>query len=173
MMWSWPLAMRSSGSRSALPESTSDPRCELTLASTPSHTMGPGAGCAVPEDEEPWRADCSVSATTLTHGRTAANERCEAFPVEEGHCSVVAGAEFVVRLACVKGQPYDFHEDMCGCSGCHGGGRGHDQFQHVVGMGDHCHVVGRDFPDGCAHAFGELPLRLRRDGLVVIGDQEP
>src|SRR5690554_144952 len=51
-------------------------------------------------------------------------------------------------------------------------GRGRDQAQHVVGMRDHRHVIGRDFDGGCAHSGGELSLGLRRDRLVTVGDEE-
>ena len=40
-------------------------------------------------------------------------------------------------------------------------------------MGDHRDVAGRDLDGGGAHAGGELPLGIRREGLVVGGDQVP
>jgi hypothetical protein len=54
--------------------------------------------------------------------------------------------------------------------GLDGLGSGLDELQHVVGVGDHCHVVGRDLSGGGAHAGGELPLGIGRDGLIAIGN---
>ena len=54
-----------------------------------------------------------------------------------------------------------------------GFGGGLDELSHVVGMGDHGHVAGRDFDRRGVHPLGELPLGLGRDGLVVLSDQEP
>ena len=52
-------------------------------------------------------------------------------------------------------------------------GGGLDELGHLVGVGDHRHVAGRDLDRGGAHALGEQPFGSRRDGLVVRGDQEP
>ena len=48
-----------------------------------------------------------------------------------------------------------------------------DELRHVIGVGDHRHVVRRDFDGGGAHAGGELTLGIGRDGLIAVGDQEP
>ena len=52
-------------------------------------------------------------------------------------------------------------------------GSGLDELQHVIGVGDHRHVVRRDFDGGGAHAGGELALGIGRDGLIAVGDHEP
>lgn len=52
-------------------------------------------------------------------------------------------------------------------------GSGLDELHHVIGVGDHRHVVRRDFDGGGVHAGGELALGIGRDGLIAVGDQEP
>src|ERR1700689_4012695 len=51
--------------------------------------------------------------------------------------------------------------------------RGLDELCHFIGVGDHRHVAARELDDGRAHAAGELELGVGRDGLIVLGDQEP
>src|SRR5690348_8590098 len=55
----------------------------------------------------------------------------------------------------------------------HGFGGRLDELCHVTGVGDHRDVAGRNLDGGGAHAGGELPLGIRRDRLVVGGDQVP
>jgi hypothetical protein len=48
-----------------------------------------------------------------------------------------------------------------------------DELHYVVGVGDHRYVVCGNLDGGGAHALGELPLSVGRDGLIPFGDQEP
>src|SRR2546423_4835676 len=48
-----------------------------------------------------------------------------------------------------------------------------DELHHVIGVGDHRHVVRRDFDGGGTHAPGEQTLGIGWDGLIAIGDQIP
>jgi len=48
-----------------------------------------------------------------------------------------------------------------------------DELHHVLRVGDHGHVVRRDFDGGDAHAGGELALGIGRDGLITVGDLRP
>ena len=59
---------------------------------------------------------------------------------------------------------------MCGR---HSLGRRLDELHHVIGVGDHRHVVRGDFDGGGPHALGEQPLGIRRNRLIAIRDQEP
>ncbi len=61
-------------------------------------------------------------------------------------------------------------ERLCGLESV---GSRMDELHHVVGVGDHRHVVRRDFDSGCAHSSGELALGVWRDGLIAVGDHEP
>src|SRR3984885_15266539 len=63
--------------------------------------------------------------------------------------------------------------DAALAGGRYGFGCGLDEPGHVTGVGDHRDVAGRNLDGGGAHAGGELPLGLRRQGLVVGGDQVP
>ena len=53
----------------------------------------------------------------------------------------------------------------------HSPGRRLDELQHVIGVGDHRHVVRRDFDGGGTHALGEQTLGIGRDRLIASGDQ--
>src|SRR3954465_2738338 len=44
-----------------------------------------------------------------------------------------------------------------------------DELHHVIGAGDHRHVVRRDFDGGGIHALGEQTLGVGRDRLIAIG----
>ena len=46
-------------------------------------------------------------------------------------------------------------------------GRRLDERQHVIWVGDHRHVVGRDFDGGGPHAPGEQTLGIGRERLVA------
>ena len=48
-----------------------------------------------------------------------------------------------------------------------------DELQHVIGVGDHRHVIRRDFDRGGTHALGEQTLGIGRDRLIAIGDHVP
>ena len=43
---------------------------------------------------------------------------------------------------------------------------GLDELGHVIRVGDHRYVAGRDFDGGGPHALGELPLGIGRDRLT-------
>jgi hypothetical protein len=52
--------------------------------------------------------------------------------------------------------------------GLDGFGGGLDELGHVIGVGDHRYVAGRDFDGGGPHALGELPLGIGRDRLITM-----
>lgn len=50
--------------------------------------------------------------------------------------------------------------------GLDGLGSGLDELHHVIGVGDHRHVVGGDFGGGGAHAGGELLTSGAVQGVI-------
>jgi hypothetical protein len=51
-------------------------------------------------------------------------------------------------------------------------GGGLDKLDYVIGVGNHRHVVRRDFDGGGTHPRGEPALGIGRDGLIALHDQE-
>jgi hypothetical protein len=57
-------------------------------------------------------------------------------------------------------------------SNWHSPGRRLDELHHVIGVGDHRHVVRGDFDGGGPHALGEQPLGIRRNCLIAIASDD-
>jgi hypothetical protein len=51
-------------------------------------------------------------------------------------------------------------------------GGGLDELHYVFGVGNHRHVVRRDFDGGGAHPRGGPALGIGREGLIALRDQE-
>jgi hypothetical protein len=56
-------------------------------------------------------------------------------------------------------------------SGRHVRSRRLDELRYLIWVGDHRHVPRKNFDGSRAHAAGELAFSVRRDCLVLLGDE--
>ena len=109
----------------------------------------------------------------ISPGVKAASRRTRSVTSAAGSAGQLAGGEPVVAAFPLAASRTPFA--VCRESPGRGGSvrRGHDPLIGLLRVGDHRAVSARDLDRVGAHPLCELPLGIRRNHLVVLGDQIP